>query len=188
MAINFHGEISVFEFMSSDQIGDVVSNRANCNITQPCQQALDRGATTVVFPQGTYLTNGFSINKDSITVVGKGNVRILLSQAGDAAFSIESQRHFVGIENLQVESLQVNDKRSYGIIFQGSNAHATIKNICCKNFKGGSGIEYRQTVNSDLNNIRIHSCLFGILFQEYNGIPCTTASVRRAYITGLDYA
>ena len=54
--------INVFDYMSANQIKDVVSNTALLDVTTPCQDAINAcvaaGGGEVFFPQGTYLLNG----------------------------------------------------------------------------------------------------------------------------------
>lgn len=173
-------EVSVFDFMSVPQIENVSNNIGGINLTGPCQQAIDSGATTVIFPQGTYTVDGLVVNRSRVKLLGKGYVKILLTAGSRAVFSIQPETHFIDIDNFELES--PSGAGSYGIIFEGSNAHTSIKNVICRRFRSGCGIEYRQTVNSYLENIQVSDCLFGILFQLYKGVPCTTVTVNRAYV------
>lgn len=195
--INCFGEANVFDFMDDNQKEIFKKNKGDMgdtNVTKACQDALDSEATTVIFPQGTYLVDGLVVGRNlpnhnninkQIHITGKGVVKILLSDIGESLFLVLDDKHFVTIENLILESSQQDAKYRYGILFQGNNSSTTIRNISCYNFRG-AGIEYRLTVNTQIENYICVNCFYGLCFQQYRTpegalVGCTTVSVNRAF-------
>jgi hypothetical protein len=59
----------------------------------------------------------------------------------------------------------------------------SFENIRAQNFSG-AGLEIRQCVFANVNNFVANSCFYGLSFQKYSSVQCTSVQVDRAYITG----
>lgn len=182
--------VSVFDFMTQAQIDSVQAGSYSLDVTTPCQNALNSGATRVVFPPGNYAITGLGINTTTSAtvrdIVGEGIVNLRLTAAASAScFEIATTRAFVNFDNFNLISTgtKTDGLYTYGILFVGSNAYTTAKNIRAENFSG-AGMEWRQTVYTGIENYTCNGCFYGLSFQLYGGIQCTTVTVDRAYITG----
>jgi hypothetical protein len=181
--------VSVFDFMTAAQIASVQAKNYSLDVTLACQTALNSGATCVQFPEGAYKISGLSIgasNPNLRDIIGLGNVTLKLYTAVQSScFEIAVSRAFVNFDNFNLDSngSKTDGLFTYGILFVGSNAYTTAKNIRCTNFSG-AGMEWRQTVYTGIENYSCNNCFYGLSFQLYNAIPCTTVTVDRAYLSG----
>jgi hypothetical protein len=184
--------VSVFDFMTQAQITDVQGGTYALDVTTACQNALNSGATRVVFPSGSYKITGLTIgstNPNLRDIEGQGLVTLRVTAASNAVgFSVAASRFFVNFNNFYLISTGTlsDGFTTYGILFVGSNAYTTAKNIRADNFSG-AGMEWRQTVYTGVENYVCSGCRYGLSFQPYSVVPTaatTTVTVDRAYITG----
>jgi hypothetical protein len=183
--------VSVFDFMTQAQITDVQNGTYGLDVTTPCQNALNSGATRVVFPEGSYKISGLTIgssNPNLRDIEGQGTVKLKVTAATNAVgFSVAASRAFVNFNNFYLISSGSSSDgfTTYGILFVGSNAYTTAKNIRADGFSG-AGMEWRQTVYTGVENYVCNGCRYGLSFQPYSVVPTaasTTVTVDRAYIS-----
>jgi hypothetical protein len=183
--------VSVFDFMTQAQITDVQGGTYGLDVTTACQNALNSGATRVVFPEGSYKISGLTIgssNPNLRDIEGQGTVKLKVTAASNAVgFSVAASRAFVNFNNLYLISSGSSSDgfTTYGILFVGSNAYTTAKNIRADGFSG-AGMEWRQTVYTGVENYVCNGCRYGLSFQPYSVVPTaasTTVTVDRAYIS-----
>ena len=184
--------VSVFDFMTAAQISDVQAGTYALDVTTACQNALNSGATRVIFPEGSYKISGLTIDSSCPNlrdIEGQGSVKLRVTAVNNAiGFSIAASRAFVNFNNFYLISTGTKSDgfATYGILFVGSNSYTTAKNIRADNFSG-AGMEWRQTVYTGIENYVCNGCTYGLSFQLYSVVPTapsTTVTVDRAYISG----
>ena len=124
---------------------------------------------TVYFPNGTYLFSGITINKNNVTLYGTGESRsvLLMTNAAAAAVTIASTATTSGINihNLKIEGNASN----LGGISLGTTTFAAarirIQDVFIAGFQNaanGYGIRLNSNQNTDIENLWIEECHFGI--------------------------
>jgi len=124
---------------------------------------------TVYFPNGTYLFSGITINKHNVTLYGTGESRsvLLMTNAAAAAVTIGSTAFTSGINihNLKIEGNASN----LGGISLGTTTFAAarirIQDVFIAGFQNaanGYGIRLNSNQNTDIENLWIEECHFGI--------------------------
>jgi len=124
---------------------------------------------TVYFPNGTYLFSGITINKHNVTLYGTGESRsvLLMTNAAAAAVTIASTATTSGtnIRNLRIEG---NASNLGGISLGTTTFAATrirIQDVFITGFQNaanGYGIRLNSNQNTDIENLWIQECHFGI--------------------------
>ena len=124
---------------------------------------------TVYFPNGTYLFSGITINKHNVTLYGTGESRsvLLMTNAAAAAVTIASTATTSGtnIHNLKIEG---NASNLGGISLGTTTFAATrirIQDVFITGFQNaanGYGIRLNSNQNTDIENLWIQECHFGI--------------------------
>ena len=126
-------------------------------------------SNTVYFPNGTYLFSGITINTHNVTLYGAGESRsvLLMTNAAAAAVSIASTAFTSGvnIRNLRIEGNTSN----LGGISLGTTTFAAarirIQDVFITGFQNaanGYGIRLNSNQNTDIENLWIQECHFGI--------------------------
>ena len=163
--------VSVFDFMTSAQIADVIANTATLDVTAACQAAVTAviaaGGGTVYFPAGTYLLNGAagSDTYENGILVPFGAVNV---------YPLTSPVRLVGVYGGSVLKAGNNGM----ILVRNSRNHTIIENLA---FDGNSktdviGIGHvpesmTQTVTlvsngySKVQNVTINDTAIGIVYQ-----------------------
>ena len=132
-------------------------------------QAAITASNTVYFPNGTYLFSGITINTNNVTLYGAGESRsvLLMTNAAAAAVSIASTAFTSGvnIRNLRIEGNASN----LGGISLGTTTFAAarirIQDVFITGFQNaanGYGIRLNSNQNTDIENLWIQECHFGI--------------------------
>ena len=132
-------------------------------------QAAITASNTVYFPNGTYLFSGITINTHNVTLYGAGESRsvLLMTNAAAAAVSIASTAFTSGvnIRNLRIEGNASN----LGGISLGTTTFAAarirIQDVFITGFQNaanGYGIRLNSNQNTDIENLWIEECHFGI--------------------------
>ncbi len=159
LAINIDN-INVKQFGA---VGDGVADD-----TTAISSAIDE-FNTVYFPNGTYLFSGITINKHNVTLYGTGESRsvLLMTNAAAAAVTIGSTAFTSGINihNLKIEGNASN----LGGISLGTTTFAAarirIQDVFITGFQNaanGYGIRLNSNQNTDIENLWIEECHFGI--------------------------
>jgi hypothetical protein len=160
--------------------------------TVAIQAAINSGAKTIIFNDGTYkVTSGFSITTSTPArnFIGDGQPTIKLYTSVQASiFEVQSGNQFLYFKNLRLDSNgNKNDGlQTYGILTINL-AYSQFDDIRCTNFSG-AGMEHRQCVYLIVNNYTCNNCFYGLSWQKYLGIQCTAATVNSAYISGCKRA
>jgi hypothetical protein len=132
-------------------------------------QSAITASNTVYFPNGTYLFSGITINTHNVTLYGAGESRsvLLMTNAAAAAVTIASTAFTSGINirNLKIEGNASN----LGGISLGTTTFAAarirIQDVFITGFQNavnGYGIRLNSNQNTDIENLWIQECHFGI--------------------------
>jgi hypothetical protein len=180
--------VSVFDFMSASEIADVQAGTYSIDISGAIQNAINSGATCVMFPPGSYrMESGITITSSTPVrdIIGCGLVTLKLYTAVQSSiFEVQPGKQFLNFKNLVLTS---NGTAGDGLFTYGilsiSNAFTSFTDIRASNFSG-AGLELRQCVYSGVTNYTAQSCFYGLSFQKYLGIQCTAVEVNRVYVSG----
>lgn len=188
VAVKLNETVSVFDFMTAAQIADVQAGTYSINVADAVQNALDSGATCVMFPSGSYRMEGGTIITSSTPVrdiIGCGLVTLKLYAAVQASvFEVQPGKQFLNFKNLVLTSNGTagDGLQTYGIL-SISNAYTSFTDIRASNFSG-AGLELRQCVYSGVTNYTANNCFYGLSFQKYLNVQCTAVEVNRVYVSG----
>ena len=111
--------VSVFDYMTPDQIADVQARTLTYDVTVPIQNAID-AAQDVYFPEGTYkitasLTVLFSIGK---TLRGAGKGKTIIKNEGTGPGITSTGNGFIGNFNIRICDLAIQGRAgtTFGIL------------------------------------------------------------------------
>jgi hypothetical protein len=180
--------VSVFDFMTAAQIADVQAGTYTLDTATAIGNAINSGATNVMFPPGSYRMNSGIVITSSTAVrnvIGSGLVTLKLYTAVQSSiFEVQPGKQFLYFKNFVLTSNGTagDGLQTYGIL-SISNAYTKFDDIRASNFSG-AGLELRQCVYSGINNYTAQSCFYGLSFQKYLTVQCTAVEVNRVYISG----
>ena len=155
--------------------------------TTAIQAALDSGASSVVFPKGTFLTTGVEVKSTSSVVSIKGTLgSILKLTTGTDRSAITLGKAFVNIDGLYIQTTgNSSDGNNTCGIQALSKAYITLTNLRILGFSK-AGINCEQGVYWSINNCVVQSSTYGISITPHPTLAAaaTTISINKAYITG----
>ena len=160
--------VSVLDFIPVAEHAKILNGTSTYDCSDDIQAAIT-ASNTVYFPVGTYPFSGITINTHNVTLYGAGESRsvLLMTNAAAAAVTIASTAYTSGvnIRNLRIEGNASN----LGGISLGTTTFAAarirIQDVFITGFQNaanGYGIRLNSNQNTDIENLWIQECHFGI--------------------------
>lgn len=161
--------VNVFDFMTPTQIADVQGNTYAENVTAPVQAALDSGAVSLYFPQGTYKVSTLTVPSTVREIKGVGanrgfgtRLRFDTGQTLINGFLVS-----VGCSGLAVSNLSLEFRSGLytnGIYIENDNHYQTWTNVTTDDSASPGGFRVANHWYVDNNcwsNVFIHCGAWG---------------------------